>query len=323
MKKIIYNIHAFLLMIVLITSSNKTVTSQESYPFKQNPELSWSEFEKKFRQTYKHLDIPRIVTCDSDEFVAMAVSKEDDIDLPRINEATGIKQDVPFIIIKPTSNLFKSPEQLEGVLLHETGHHYRKEELEKRHVFANKIGSAAVLSTFAANTALAAYNVNLLSQKTWSKKALFLQVIGLGLFSCRAGLKGLIDDVFGTRPEEYAADAFAHKHATKEALIAYRDCYKKETTIVPIAEDIMSSQTEALRKKVILAIKNPNISIWNEAMSDDEKVEIFVWVKICNFFGNLIYHASALDLSHPSEAIRYRLANQALKDRFGSDESNK
>lgn len=316
------NLKNFAVLIILTAFFNTINSSQQLYPFKTNPELSWAEFEKNFRQTYNHINIPRIVTCDSDQFTAMAVYKEDDTDLPKINEVTGMQQDVPFIIVKPTSNLFRSPEQLEAVLLHETGHHYRKNELEKAHAFANKIGTLTSLSTVAANAACAAYNIHLFSKKTCSKKALFGQVIALGLFSCRTGLKGLIDDFFGTRPEEYAADAFAHKHATKKTLIAYRDCYKKETMIADIAENLMSSQTEDLRKKVVLTIQNSHAPIGNETVSQDEKINILVWVKICNFFGNLAYHASALDLSHPSEAIRYRLADQALKDRFGSDESN-
>lgn len=319
MKKNIFNINVLLLMIVLTTSSNRVEASQQFYPFKHNPDLSWDDFERNFRKTYKDLNIPRLVTCDSDEFTAMIVYKQDDVDLPKINEITGMQQEVPFIIIKPTSQHFKNIQQLEAVLLHETGHHYRKNDLEKAHAFANKIGSAAVLSTIAANVALAAYNVNLLSQKACSKKALFAQAIVLGLFSCRAGLKNIFDDVLGTRPEEYAADAFAHKHATKEALIGYRDCFSKETMIAEIAENVMSSQKEDFRKKVVFAIQNPNASIGNEVMSEDEKIELLIWMKICKALGNLAHHASALDLSHPSHAIRYKLADEALRDRFGSE----
>ena len=122
MKKLYYklNVSLFLLSLVSLNICSQpkapeslssglcNPTDATTHFFANNPDLSWSEFEKNFRSQYHHLDIP---TIDVTNLIQGS---------PAAYHSVMKKLGVNPEIIKQHNY---SPEAIEALLLHEVGHH--------------------------------------------------------------------------------------------------------------------------------------------------------------------------------------------------------
>ena len=126
------------------------------------------------------------------------------------------------------------------------------------------------------------------------------------------GIDQVADDLVGTRKEEYFADEFANRHATKEELQAIQYFYSPDPHIdrfinflVTDKDGNINQQDKELYGSIIRK---------NHEYSDMLIIKVIAYVlkKIA-----LLEHAStALVVSHPSHQSRYEMVTEALKNRF-------
>ncbi|MFA5999083.1 MAG: hypothetical protein WC747_03645 [Candidatus Babeliales bacterium] len=293
-------------------------TEQECFPFANSPELSWNQFEKNFRNSYKDINIPTIVFDDACDFAPMFIHDLKDEYLTKFNEHRTHLQQPPFIIMSMKAAGICTPAQVEYVLLHEIGHHnYNREQNEYNHarakIIAHRVNSAAPCGLAALNVGLLYHNVCRLSQKTIPKKALFAQALALMAYAkmteISKSIETLCDDVIGTRPEEFWADDFAHQHASMQALQAGYHLWSKDHFISNCSFDFVQNfQTDAKMQAEDPEVQKVMLKI-AEYMNSSEHFILSGLYNVCGL----------LCPSHPSPYQRQQLVGQALKDRFGSE----
>jgi hypothetical protein len=309
--------HIVFLSLTLNFVMVKSSLPHEIYPFKNNPKLSWSEFEKSFREKYPHLDVPKLILDDDCDFAPMYIHDPEDEYLTKFNEHRADKQKPPFIIMNIKTTGLLTPEQVEYVLLHEAGHHnYDRAQNEQNHAraksIANTINNGFSWTAKSLNLGFLCHNAYRLSQKTMPKKALVAQALAFTLYSKMAGIQKsidtLCDDVVGTRPEEFAADNFANQHATKQTLQAAYHLYSKECFINRNYFDFVQD----LQADKSIQDKDPEAQriMFNLAQYMNS-LERSILAGVYNVHGLLCP-------SHPSPSQRRYIVGQALKDRFGT-----
>ena len=287
----------------MIKSSDKDI-----FPFAKNPELSWRQFEKNFRETYKDLDIPPFVLVDktidfhggstaayiqNDEKLEECYRDNPDL-FRKIKDACN-----PPVIVLEEKQIITSDSTAYD-LLHELGHHYYDNSTRNRAgIISEAANCGAVLVLTAANVALLYRNGKNLFHGSFDGKKWLLQggLLSLLIFKNEQfGIGSLMSNFIEVRPEEYAADAFANQHGTKAMLQAADYDYSLQGCVDNYIRAYCYEELQALS-------------------ADEQKIARLAIEKHCSSY---LSKSNMFDFAgHPSRVKRQKLVQKALKDRFG------
>ncbi len=280
----------------------KSSNSQEIYPFTDNANLSWSAFEKNFRENASPVDIPPII-CLNDktdlefDFGPAVYIDKADAQWQNFVSKNPVAYQPPVIMIN-TKEIGSSA--LTGYTLwHEIGHHHYDPIVEKQRRENAKLAHIGTgLALLAGNAAYAYHNCKSIWNRNFTFKKGLTQASLLGLLIFKNEIFGnLINNFLDRRADEYFADSFANQHATLEMLQAAQHEFSVEGSI----ENYMHE-------------KYPKEKWDAMNLKEQEDTRIAVDFTITAFYSLL----DRFDIAaHLSNKKRHALVQKALKDRFG------
>lgn len=278
--------------------------SGELYPFSENTTLSWSEFERDFRQKHANLKIPVIQV------------------LPDAPGCMRYSSDSNIIQFNPY--LPHSAAWAELVLLHETGHSYvdpvmRSKNHENGRDAAEKACVAMQAKTSFLQKTLAVMNGAHILYKGPSIRLLcafgLIKALSDSPDAIRSCMYNRVYPKHACLPEEIIADDFANQHASKEALRGGLYAFSKKGFYDYLQRESKVS-SERCRYLLEEELKKSN--------PDQDCIRTYKIIKRTN---SLIAHMPFLyelqgyvDVVHPSMPERQDAIRKTLRERFGVDE---
>lgn len=277
---------------------NKEIT----YPFANNPKLSFAEFEKEFRKKYGHLDIPKI-----------------DLTKDLHQSPAAYHTIMKYLLVNPQLVHYSGyhPETVEFLLLHEAGHHnYPQAKKEENLQRAND-----VLKT----------TPKIIEDATWGLKSLEKSLMvanGYKILRYKPNIKLLAAQLFVSkaatslmptilnsyrqnrfeyermRSEEIAADQFAIQHGNSKALQSFDKNFLSSDSFLKLQEAAHINQ----RKNACQEFGDRLGNVLSDATSRGDRAleklrQSYSWVH------NLI------DPAHPSNKDRSAMIQQELQRR--------
>lgn len=306
MKKTITKIGMFFCgMITFISSiAFASEASGELYPFSENVTLSWSEFERNFRQKYAHLKIPVIKV------------------LPNAPGCMRYSPDHNIIQLNPRLPI--SAAHAELVLLHETGHSYVDPIKRSKNHKDGEIAVKKACVDMQANTSLLQKTLAVMNGAHLLYKGPNIRLLSaFGLIKwlsdspdvIRSCMYDRVYPKYACLPEEIMADDFANQHASKEALRAGLNAFSKKGIY-----DLLQKESEVSSERCRNLIENElkKSSPDHDLIGSWKRLErSMAWTARMPFIYEI---QNCIDVSHPSMPERQDAIRKALRERFGVGE---